>query len=86
MALRNKFSAGKEVRFIFGHKPSKMDNLFVANHVTIEGSILKHPINWLSVIDEIALDPWISDEEFAESERQLRAYVLSCEIKHSDCQ
>lgn len=85
MALRNKFSDEKEVRFILGHKPSNTDNLFIATHVTIEDGILKHPINWLSVIDEVVLDPWISDEEFAETERQLRAYGLTCEIKHSSC-
>lgn len=85
MALRNKFSDENEVRFIFGHKPSNTDNSFADNHITIEDGILKHPMNWLRVIDEVVLDPSISEDEFAQTERELRAFGLKCDIKHSVC-
>lgn len=84
MALRNDHTDEKEVRFVFSHRPNT-DNHFIDSNVTIGDELCKHPINWQSVIDEIVLDPRISDEQFEETEQQLRKYGFACEIKHSTC-
>jgi hypothetical protein len=85
MALRNKFSDEKEIRFAFSHIPSDKDNQFVIDNVTIKDGICKHPLQWRPIIDEIVLDPRISDEQFEETEQQLRKYGFTCDIKHSTC-
>jgi hypothetical protein len=85
MAIRNKFSDEKEVRFVFSNTLSNKDNLFVNGYVTIYDGVLKHPMSWLSVIDEVVLDPRIHDAEFDDTEKLLRTYGLTCAIKHSSC-
>jgi hypothetical protein len=85
MALRNDHTDEKEIRFVFSHTPSNTDNHFVNDHVLITDDLCKHPINWQPVIDEIVLDPRISDLQFEETEQQLRNYRISCAIRHSSC-
>lgn len=85
MALRNKFSAEKEVRFVFTHFPHDQDNEFISEHVSIKKGICNHPIDWLSVIDEVVLDPRISADEFETAEQRLRSYGLTCDISNSSC-
>lgn len=85
MALRNRFSGEKEIRFVFSHIPANTENFFIKNHVIIRDNICKHPINWVSVIDEIILDPRITDEDFEETVRNLRSWGVTCDINHSNC-
>lgn len=85
MALRKDHSDEKEVRFVFSHIPSNTDNHFINSHVIIGNDLCKHPIQWLPIIDEIVLDPRILDDQFEETEQQLRNYGFSCDIKHSSC-
>lgn len=84
MALRNEHMDEKEIRFVFSHTPNTY-NHFINEHVHIGDGLCKHPINWQRVIDEIVLDPRISDFQFEETEQQLRNYGISCAIKHSSC-
>ena len=85
MALRNRFSDEKEIRFVFRLIPANTKNPFIKNHVIIRDNLCKHPINWTSVIDEIVLDPLIKDEEFEKTVRKLRAHGLTFDIRHSIC-
>jgi hypothetical protein len=63
--------------------PNDLDNTFTRAEVLLEGNICRHPFLWNSVIDEIVLDPRLSEKEYGYYENQLRELGITCHIRES---
>lgn len=83
MALRTDHSDEKEARLLYKHMPNDLDNIFTRDKVLLEESICRHPFLWNSVIDEIVLDPRLSEKDYRYHESQLRGLGITCSIRES---
>ena len=83
MALRTNHSDEKEARLLYTHMPDDLDNIFIRDKVLFEGSVCKHPFLWNAVIDEIVLDPRLSEKDYWYYKSQLRELGITCNIRES---
>lgn len=83
LTLKNDLSHEKEIRLIFNYMSQDTDNSFVDEEVVVEDKLCRHPFKWSSIVEEILIDPRMTDDECISFKKELVDFGLSCPINRS---